>query len=287
MPSFVHHRPPKTALPFASDPARLANCVMHWTEALHGSGCLRAALEAFSGLAQARVVHVYRLCLDGGRRQTIATLDHDPARSGRPLVRELGLSLVPDDPLQMRPGTLWTLGELDPPSLDALEPRGRLWMEDRGFRDAALIPLSLSDGVLDLLEFYTFAGIGNRQRVDCEVLAALSAEVWGRRPKGQIAAWLSAIAPIEGHSGEGPRGDPLSPTNHWGLTGAELRICALIRDGIDPADLVAHTGSSVATVRSHLRSIYSKAQVTGQVGLVRALLAETAPAAGKAARGLN
>ena len=260
---------------------------MLWVEALHGTGCPRAALEAFSGLAQARVVHVYRLCLDSGRRQTIATLDHDPAQEQRPLVRPLGPSLVPGDPRRTRPGTLWTLSELDPASLDALDARGRRWMEDRGFRDAALVPLGLSGSALDLVEFYSFAGIGRRQRADCEALASLSAEMWGRRPKGRISAWLRATAPLGGRAAEGPTGNPLSPANPWGLTGAELRICSLIRDGVDPAEIVAHTGNSVSTVRSHLRSIYSKAQVTGQVGLVRALLADTPPVAERVAQGFR
>jgi DNA-binding CsgD family transcriptional regulator len=274
MPSSVYYRPPKSAPPFASDPKRLANCVMHWTEALHGSGCLGAALEAFSGLAQARVVHVYRLCLDSGRRQTIATRDDDQARSGRPLVRELGPSLLPDDPLQMRPGTLWTLGELDPARRDGLEPRARLWMADRGFRDAGLIPLGRTDRALDLLEFHSVTDIDSRQRLGCEALASLTAEAWDRRPRGAISTRLRAAKPLGERARRGRTHDPLSPENPWGLTPAELRLCALIRAGVDPSDLQARTGNSVATVRSHLRSIYAKSQVTGQIGLIRLLLAD-------------
>lgn len=280
---FLSSQPASSLKP---DPGWIARFVMHWTEALHGSGCLRTALEAFSRLAEARVVHVYRLCLESGRRRTIATLDHDAAQAWRPLVRPLGLALVPDDPRQMRPGTLWALSELEPSSLDALEPRARLWMADRGFRDAALILLGRGDSTLDLLEFYAVAGIGARRRGDCAFLAGLSAEAWERRPKGRISALLRAVNPIEERAGAGAVKDPLAAENPWGLTAAELRICALIRDGIDPSDLVAHTGSSVSTVRSHLRNIYSKAQVTGQVGLVRVLLADRR-AAGRAANGFQ
>jgi DNA-binding CsgD family transcriptional regulator len=277
MPNPVHDGPSQPLLHLAQNPGRLAILAMHWTEALHGSDGMHAALHAFSDLAAARVVHVYRLGADTGRRQTIATLDLDQAR--RPLVREIGPSLLPDDPQQMRPGTLWTLSELDPARLDAVEPRGRLWMKDRGVRDAGLIPLGRADGTLDLLEFYTVAAIDSRRRVECEFLAALSAEAWSRRPKGRIAALLAKVNSIGQRVHPHRAGDPLSPDNPWGLTPAELRLCALIRGGVDPADLGAHTGKSIATIRSHLNSIYSKADVTGQVGLVRVLVADTPPLA--------
>jgi DNA-binding CsgD family transcriptional regulator len=259
---------------FTPDPGQLADFVMRLTDALGGSGPLHEALAAFAEPAQARVVHLWRLCLDSGRRRTIATLDLDAARGARPLVRELGAQLLPDDPREIRPGTLWTLDELEPSRLDALDARGRMWMRDRGFGDAGAIPLGRSEGALDLLEFHTTDVLGAGRRARCELLAALGAEVWSRRPQGCIETRLRAVPSMAERQKPAAAADPLSPANPWGLTAAELRICALIRDGIDPTGLVARTGSSVPTVRSHLRSIYAKARVPGQVGLIRALLAD-------------
>ncbi|PZX36219.1 hypothetical protein LY56_03531 [Roseinatronobacter thiooxidans] len=45
----------------------------------------------------------------------------------------------------------------------------------------------------------------------------------------------------------------------------------MIREGSDTADIVARTGNSIATVPTHLRNIYAKAQITVQVALVRHL----------------
>jgi DNA-binding CsgD family transcriptional regulator len=238
----------------------------------------------FSARSGASVVHVYRLCPKSGRRQTIATLDNGPDRSSRPLIREIGPALVPEDLRYVQAGTLWTLAELHPPHCDTIESRCRLWMEDRGFRDAGVIVLGHSGGAVDVLEFYSVVEISGRLRRECETLAAFGAVAWGRRPAGRVAHWLRATPQITPRVAQPAMEDPLSAANPWKLTAAEVRICALVRAGCDPADIVTRTGNSIATVRTHLRNIYAKAQITGQVALVRLLMADPAPAAGDSPR---
>lgn len=113
------------------------------------------------------------------------------------------------------------------------------------------------------------------------MLARLTAVSWARRDEARIARLLRATLAVETRpAAPGPVENPLSPENPWGLTPAEMRICALIRAGIDPADVGARIRVSQSTVRTHLRSIYAKGQVTGQVGLVRHLMAEGEKGAG-------
>lgn len=284
MPNTTHlyAGPPSPGL--AADLESATNFVMHLTEALHASRRLRAALDVFSARSGASVVHVYRLCPKSGRRQTIATLDNGPDRSSRPLIREIGPALVPEDLRYVQAGTLWTLAELHPPHCDTIESRCRLWMEDRGFRDAGVIVLGHSGGAVDVLEFYSVVEISGRLRSECETLAAFGAVAWGRRPTGRVAHWLRATPQITPRVAQASVEDPLSAANPWKLTAAEVRICALVRAGCDPADIVTRTGNSIATVRTHLRNIYAKAQITGQVALVRLLMADPAPAAGDSRR---
>jgi DNA-binding CsgD family transcriptional regulator len=53
------------------------------------------------------------------------------------------------------------------------------------------------------------------------------------------------------------------------LTPAESRIAMLLAAGREPSEIAARTRSSYATVRSHLKSIYQKTNVSRQSQLVR------------------
>lgn len=248
--------------------------IMQLTDALHAPDRLVAALKGFHAITDACVVHVYRLFLESGRRQTIATADYGRDARHRPLVRELGQSMVPQDLRNVKIGTLWTLSELDRPLWDKLEMRGRLWVEDRGFRDAGLFVLGRNGNSVDVAEFYCLGKIHGRLRTRCEILCSLCATAWASRPKGRVSAWLRSAPQITPRSEVRIKDDPLSMSNPWKLTAAEMRICALIRDGSDIADIVTRTGNSISTVRTHLRNIYSKAQIPGHVALVRLLIAD-------------
>jgi DNA-binding CsgD family transcriptional regulator len=48
----------------------------------------------------------------------------------------------------------------------------------------------------------------------------------------------------------------------------------MIRSGLSPADITDRAGLAKSTVRTHLRNVYAKLRVTGQIGLVRLLLTE-------------
>jgi DNA-binding CsgD family transcriptional regulator len=150
------------------------------------------------------------------------------------------------------------------------------WMTDRRIRDVAVMPLDRSGSDLDMMEIHFPAGIPASLRATLEVAATSASAAWRRRQRGRIARILSASPAIaERLSAEEPalRPSPLSPVNPLGLTAAELRICVLFRDGHPVNDLARHLRISDSTLRTHLRSIYAKAGVGGQVDLVRLLLA--------------
>jgi len=260
---------------YAAELQDFTNFIMQLSDALYTPNRLVTALKGFHTLTQASVVHVYRLCLDSGRRQTIATADYGLDAAHRPLVRELGQSMVPQDLRDVKVGTLWTISELDPLFSERLDMRCRIWMEHRGFRDAGLFVLGRNGNIVDVAEFYCLGRLDGRQSAKCQILASLCAIAWARRPKGRVSSWLRAAPQIVPRTEGGGQDDPLSTSNPWKLTAAEMRICMLIRDGSDIADIVTRTGKSIATVRTHLRNIYSKAQITGHVALVRLLIAET------------
>ncbi len=261
----------------ASLPGLMVPAIMHfiirWTECLHGDGSLRETLIDFSDLARAEVVRLHRLSTVTGAQHAIATVDRCASQGARPLTQGHGMALAGQTLSRAKPGTLWSMQELDRDAASRLEPRVLAWMECRSLRDAMLIPLSWAGEQIDVLEFYVSAPLERPRRLGMETLAAATAEAWGRRPEGRIARILRAAPAINGHLSSGrPTAHALSQSNPLGLTAAELRICSMIQRGIDLAEVSKTLHIADSTLRSHLRSIFAKSGVAGQVGLVRMLL---------------
>jgi DNA-binding CsgD family transcriptional regulator len=249
------------------------NVMTRWTECLHGDGSLRETLSEFSDLARAGVVHLHRVDATTGAQRAIATLDRNAAGGARPLVKAHGTVLAGHTLARAKPGTLWSMQELDRDAAAGLDPRVLGWMDARGFRDAMMIPLSSVGDKTDVLEFYLNVTLDRPRRGCIETLAVAMADAWGRRPEGRIARILRVAPAIQDRLSQGRAfADPLSENNPFGLTAAESRICSMILKGVPTAEASKTLGIADSTVRTHLRSIFAKAGVAGQVGLVRMLL---------------
>ena len=263
---------PDVTVPGFAPPACL-RFMMRWTECLHGNGSLRETLMQFCDLALAEVVHLHRVNTVTGGQRSIATVDRRASQGARPLVRAHGMALVGQTLSRAKPGTLWSMQELDRDAVSRLEPRVVAWMEERGLREAMLIPLSSAGDATDVLEFYLSAPLDLPRRRALETLSAAAAEAWGRRPEGRIARILRAAPAINENLASGrPTIHPLSESNPLGLTAAEVRICGMMQRGTDLTEASKSLGIADSTLRSHLRSIFAKTGVAGQVGLVRMLL---------------
>jgi DNA-binding CsgD family transcriptional regulator len=246
-----------------------------WTECLHGAGALRETLSDLLDLTGGRVAHLTRHCGLTGRHRTIASLDRGAREGERPMTTPLGPSLLTLSGAAARAGTLWRLSDLDRAERDTLDDRALRWMADRRLRDAVIIPLDRSGTDLDIIEIHVPALLSATLRAELEVAAMAMSIAWQRRQKGRIARLLSATPAIAERLAQdvAARPSPLSPANPLGLTAAELRICVLFRNGHPAHQMALHLKVSESTLRTHLRSIYAKAGVGGQLDLVRLLLA--------------
>lgn len=259
----------------------LTRTAILWTEALHGTAPLRDALDHVAGATGAASAVLYRWCARTRRPRIIATFDRDASQRQtqgiHPIRHPLGPDLIPVDLHRARPGSVWRLEDAGRHARDCLDDRQARSRPDRGLVDLVAIPLGQSGGMVDVLEL----GLDRRApaglRAALGDLALVLAFAWGRRPRGRVSGLLAGGAGPRTPDPAGQRTAPLSIGNPWKLTPTEMRICHLIREGQDPARLVALIGVAESTLRSHLRSIYAKAGVTGQLGLVRLLLAD-APA---------
>ena len=170
--------------------------MIRWTECLHGNGSLRETLITFSDLVLAEVVLIHRInTLTGGQR-SIATIDRRAPEGARPLIRAHGMALAGQTLSRAKPGTLWSMQELDRDAAGRLEPRVIAWMEERGLREAMLIPLSSVGDATDVLEFYMSTPVDGPRRLALETLSIAVAEAWGRRPEGRVARILRAAPAI-------------------------------------------------------------------------------------------
>ena len=64
----------------------------------------------------------------------------------------------------------------------------------------------------------------------------------------------------------------LGTSNPARLSRAEFRVCLLLSRGLSVKGVTVELGLSEATIRSHLRSIYSKTQTSGLAELVYRIL---------------
>ena len=248
-----------------------------WTECLHGAGALRETLSDLLDLTGGRVAHLTRHCGLTGRHRTIASLDRGAREGERPMTTPLGPSLLTLSGAAARAGTLWTLADLDRAERDTLDDRALRWMADRRLRDTAVIPLDRAGLRPRHPRTPSPRGpVSATLRAELDVAATAMSAAWQRRQKGRIARLLSAtpaIAERLAQEASTARPSPLSPANPLGLTAAELRICVLFRNGHPAHEMAQHLKVSESTLRTHLRSIYAKAGVGGQLDLVRLLLA--------------
>ena len=246
-----------------------------WTECLHGAGCLRDALSDLSDLTGGRAIVIHRTCELTGRTRTVAMLDRGARAGDRPLALPLGVSLLRLSVPAARPGTLWVLSDFDRAEREGLDPRALDWMADRRLRDAVVVPLDRSGTDLDVLEIHFQAPVSQRLRESLEVAASAASTAWRRRQEGRISRLLSATPAIAGsferQDGAG-RASPLAPGNPLDLTGAEMRVCVLLRNGHSSREMTEILRISDSTLRTHLRSVYSKVGASGQIELVRLLL---------------
>ncbi|QJF51796.1 helix-turn-helix domain-containing protein [Roseobacter ponti] len=136
------------------------------------------------------------------------------------------------------------------------------WYQASGCRDTLVMVLEVNKRHVDRIEMH-FEHIADRKTVAfCEEIAqALPLFYTSRAPQIIEEAIQRNLRP--GRAGAGSSGAPiLSDTNPYQLTRSEFRICHVVSRGISYKALPGKLDISAHTVRSHLRNIYSKVDVS-------------------------
>ena len=196
------------------------------------------------------------------RRETSRTL----SRSGRrwPPAGRDGLARDILGPLyfHMRPGAACLASE----HLVAAGPGGpalRDLLGEQGLVDVGLIVLECTSDVAHYLELHFSSQIEDDTGRRLEGLARAFSRVWQL-----VGAKLDFTPRAVPDVAKGRQGIPASPwlldeRNPGRLTKAEFRICLLLSRGLSANAVARELDVSVTTIRTHLRSIYRKAEVSG------------------------
>lgn len=261
-------------------PTRLSRSFVaaaQWGEALQGQGQLSGALALLREATGAEIVTLAHFSGPGIRGLHIVSADRAEPSGRRDLPADLCEPLVRARIGRGRAGSVWRYSEV----VDGLlvTPGSRLTQWFRAHRIAEVCAILLSgerDGahVLNLLFAQPPAA---EDLALLEALAPALAGAWDRRnPAVLPASRRSGLAVVAEETDDAPL---LGVGNPAGLTRAEFRICALLSEGVAARDLPDELGISESTLRSHLRSIYSKTDTTGQAGLIHRLMKHAGPPA--------
>lgn len=107
-------------------------------------------------------------------------------------------------------------------------------------------------------------------------LTTALAEIWVQRKPGSISTMIIDNSRTHRARQHKERvGTILGMENVFDLSRAEFRVCNLIRKGLKPMQIAAELGVSIATVRSHLRGIYAKTELSGQMEVLHRLNQDT------------
>jgi DNA-binding CsgD family transcriptional regulator len=265
-------------LGFGSVTAGLVDGVANWCEALNGDVSLQAALVQLLRAVHADAGMIVRTHRSDFRPVAVATHDTRAVTAERPLKTSFADGLFGTVMQVPRTASLW-LGSAQANEFDdGCNPALREWQASRGLKEFAVLVLASGPKVRDHIELHF------SHRLSSEVVHVLSAllptlvRTWAARQVGLVTRTVVNHRPSNrlppANSGTLPILSSLNPAR---LSRAEFRVCLLLARGLSVAGVSEELKLSDATVRTHLRNIYAKANANSLSELVFLLMSSRVP----------
>ncbi len=236
------------------------------------------ALGALAAALGAEAAVISRDAKPEGKSRLVADFD---ARNGDVSIQHIRRSYAPDVLgaffNKMRGGTIWFLSDYqDDVGYDSTESLNS-WRLNRGVSDIAVIALESTGIQHDYIEFHFTRELDRPEKENCESVFPTLVRAWGGRRTGlvtqaQMDDRLVRARALARASRIKPDEAILGVSNPAKLSRAEFRVCLLLSRGLSVKGVTDELGLSESTVRSHLRSIYSKTEASGLPELVYRLL---------------
>lgn len=257
-----------------ADTAGLIESVAGWSEALHGNAALDdafACLVRGMGAEAGAIVRTH----PGRPFPQIVALHDEKAGDGvsRPLRGSFAAALFGAYLESAMPATVWLASQHADES-DTVADAGLLvWQSARRFREMAVLTLTSDPSFHDHIELHFRERLPESTVAMLNVILPSVARIWARRKVGLVTAKVAERSrSCEGRAPLTGRGPILGAGNPADLSRAEFRVSVLLSRGLSVKGVSTELGLSEATVRSHLRSIYSKTGTRGLAQLVFLLL---------------
>ena len=257
-------------------PHTTASCfetLADWVEAVHGHGEVSAALDGFVLLFKCDAAILVRFA-EGSQhpiclvRAVSVPQQAFPPRVALPFAKDmLGAHLS-----TAKPGAVWMHSDADDQAMwkHSLQLKER--MNAHSVRDLALVALESRRGNWDFLELQFATYISTNDRALIELLANALSKTWRARLPGIALKLQHSSRFTRARSKADYRSVAiLDVENLAGLSRSEYRICCLIQEGMAAKNIANELNIQESTIRSHLHSIYSKTETSGQMELLHRL----------------
>lgn len=242
--------------------------LVDWTMALHDAGDLEAALIQVVNASRAEVgVLTRRDNTQGNHRHLVVTDPRGKKRLTPTLKRSCACALLGERARTALSGSIWLRSD-HVEGLPASEAWLDEWCRARGIAEIVVVVLDSSRRFSDFLELHFSTPPGPRLLAELQELVDALVYSWSRRRTGCIVEryWAARRTSQSAPAGTGP--SILDATNPISLSRCEYRVCLLVGRGMNAKAIADELALTEATVRSHLRSIFSKSGVSSQVELM-------------------
>ena len=261
---------------------RVLDGIASWCGALHGSMPLDGALAALAQAISADIAILSRDARSDGKCRLVA--DYDTKAADRTF-DQIRRAYAPDALGayfgKLRRGAAWFLS--DHQNETGFESTSGLssWRLSRGIVDIVVVGLESTGLQHDYLEFHFANDLTRDDKEAIESLLPVLVRAWSGRKAGLVTQAqiddriLEARAAAQANKIK-PNAPLLGTSNPAQLSRSEFRVCLLLSRGLSTKGVTDELGLSEATIRSHLRSIYSKTNTSGLPELVYRLLSNSA-----------
>jgi len=249
----------------------IANLMAVWCESLHGvysfdEGLRRLLVDI--GAEAGMVVRVNHSNNSTNKFIEVDTRDSDPYIPS--LKRSYVKCVLGEYLTKLQESRLWLSSQVEDREGVYNDPSLAEWQTSRSFNELVVIVLSTDKHKSEFLEMHFREPVSAVHIQLMECLLPTMCRSWVNRTEGLFTvalhekchpfAYKDIIQPI------------LGCANPAQLSRAEFRVCMLLSSGLSIEAIISELSVSVATVRSHLRNIYSKTDTSSHAELVYRLL---------------
>jgi len=249
------------------------DAIADWCDALHGGLMLQDAFGHLIAGLGAEAGMLVRTHLADFRPIRVAIWDRGGPAGAAPLTTSFADGLFGDSLARPRAASVWLGSAHEGDAHCPPDPALGIWQARRKLDEFAVLVLSGGVTTRDHIELHY------RERLPLPAQATLAAvlptmaRTWASRQVGLVTRTVVSHRIRQNpQPSSAAREALLSVANPARLSRAEFRVSLLLSRGLSAAGVASELGVSEATIRSHLRSIYSKTDVSSLAELLFHLL---------------